>query len=452
MERIAAAFFLGLVSVNSYAYNSFHPAEGNSLPGNAIESTAVAPVYDNGPLARNGYRGGIQASNNSTYIKCSDRIDSDPANPAASWVWAVHPQQPDRYAIVRGYWRDSNATANMFYTSASAQELKAICEFTLKQAGIVGETLVPYAGDSPFPYYYPFWSQGGNLPAATLDGIRLDRLVVFGDSLSDTINAYNASYGALPKTSAWLHGRFSNGPLWHEYWAQTLNIPSYTWASGNMESGISSPFSGFTEQLNNFKNYLSYTQQYDIKKTLFTVMFGVDDFISNGKTPDEIVNNYRSGLNQLAQMGAAQVVIFRLPDLSDAPALRSWRAANKKALKEKTALFNAKLEALEQELTHSWTNTQFIVLSLDKAFNDLLTHADKLGYVNTADSCLNLSDDGFSYLYHYQPRPACKSSGGSFIFWDNLHPSAHAHSDLSKMLYLELRLKLQQVAHRERQA
>ncbi|MDR7343881.1 thermolabile hemolysin [Pantoea alhagi] len=448
MERIAATVFLGLLSINSYAANHSLPASANVIPGGAISGTSAKPVTQNSINTPQAYRNTLLASNTSTYIKCTYKIDKDPTNPASSWVWAVYPPQPDRYAMVHGYWRDNSVATNMFYTNASALELKEVCQFTLKHAGIEGEVAIPYAGDSVFSYYYNFWSQGFDQPEARVEGVALDRLVVFGDSLSDTINVYNASYGAVPKNSAWFYGRFSNGPVWHEYWTNQLSIPSYVWATANAESGVKPLFPSFMEQLHSFKEYIAYAQGYDIKKTLFTVLFGGNDFITGNKTPEDIITNYRSGLAQLAHLGAAQVIIMKLPDFSGVPAVRDWKAADKQALKEKSVTFNMQVDLLAQELNRTYPGTRFIVLSLDKAYDNLITHANTLGYVNTKDTCLDIKNDTLSYMYHHNPRPDCKSSGGRYLFWDTMHPTTYAHADLSKMLFQELQLKLQETAPR----
>lgn len=448
MKKIAATFFLGLLSINSYAANGSFPASAKLLSDIAIEGTSVAPGTEGENMSRMGYRSEILANNTTTYIKCTYKINKDPANPASSWVWARYPARPNEYTLIHGYWRDGAAITNMFYTIASAQRIKEICQFTLDYEGIDAEVAVPYAGDSFLSFYYNFWSQGSNLPEAELEGIKLDRLVIFGDSLSDNINLYNASAGALPKNTSWFYGRFSNGLVWHEYWANMLNIPSYVWATANAESGVKPLFPSFNEQIDNFKRYHAYMQNYDIKKTLFTVLFGGNDFITGGKNPDDIINNYRNGLTQLAQLGAGQIAILKLPDFSGVPAVRDWSEADKRALREKSKIFNEKVDTLATELSTIYSGTKFIVLSLDKAFNNLLVHADTLGYVNTTDTCLDLKNNSFNYLYHHEPRPACKSSGAKFIFWDYMHPTTNAHADLSKMLYQELQLKLQEMAHR----
>ena len=57
----------------------------------------------------------------------------------------------------------------------------------------------------------------------------IKRLVVFGDSFSDSGNLFKATAGLIPKNPYW-EGRFSNGPVWSEYLAYSLNIKLDNWA------------------------------------------------------------------------------------------------------------------------------------------------------------------------------------------------------------------------------
>ncbi|QHM73356.1 SGNH/GDSL hydrolase family protein [Mixta intestinalis] len=446
MQRITIALFLSVFTMNSYAL----PAEQSDSAISVVKldkmigSTKTEPSFDDSELNKKVTSRTLSSTQNSTYIKCTYRLDNDPTNPGSSWMWAKYPPQPDSYAIVYGYWRDNQMSTNMFYTKASAQHLEEICKFTLRQAGVNSDFTLPYAGDSFFSYYYNFWSQGSNLPEADLAGIKLDRMVIFGDSLSDNINVYNATRGVIPQNMTWFYGRFSNGLLWHEYWTKDkLHIPGYVWATANAESNFKPLFPGFTEQLDNFKNYITHADGYDIKKTLFIVLFGGNDFITGNKVPDDIINAYRNNLGRLAQMGAGQVAILNLPDFSGIPAVRNWSAADKQALKEKSALFNIKLEALVKELQATYSDTRFVTLSLDKAFSHLHTHAAELGFVNTTETCLDIKGDKAVYAYYYSPREACKNSAGKYIYWDPMHPTTYTYSQLSEMLFDELVTKLQ---------
>src|SRR3990167_2721798 len=50
------------------------------------------------------------------------------------------------------------------------------------------------------------------------------RMIVFGDSYSDNGNDYKLSGNKYPNSNAYYQGRFSNGPVWVEYFAKLLGI------------------------------------------------------------------------------------------------------------------------------------------------------------------------------------------------------------------------------------
>jgi 3-phytase len=74
------------------------------------------------------------------------------------------------------------------------------------------------------------------------------KIVIFGDSLSDTGNAYLASSGVIAGFP-YYQGRFSNGPVWVEIMAQELGLPApaasldggtnYAWGGAETGPGLS---------------------------------------------------------------------------------------------------------------------------------------------------------------------------------------------------------------------
>jgi len=58
--------------------------------------------------------------------------------------------------------------------------------------------------------------------AANLSLQDIDQIYVFGDSLSDTGNAFSRTGSPPPP---YFNGRFSNGPVWVEYLADRLGLP-----------------------------------------------------------------------------------------------------------------------------------------------------------------------------------------------------------------------------------
>ena len=71
---------------------------------------------------------------------------------------------------------------------------------------------------------------------------RINKVVYFGDSLTDTGNIY--MYGhIMPKSPPYYNGRFSNGPVWSEYLDAALskrNIASDNLSNGYTTTCISS--------------------------------------------------------------------------------------------------------------------------------------------------------------------------------------------------------------------
>ncbi|MHC5725840.1 MAG: SGNH/GDSL hydrolase family protein, partial [Nostoc sp.] len=51
-----------------------------------------------------------------------------------------------------------------------------------------------------------------------------DQLYVFGDSLSDTGNIYNATGKTYPQSPPYFDGRFSDGPIWIDYLGDQLGL------------------------------------------------------------------------------------------------------------------------------------------------------------------------------------------------------------------------------------
>src|SRR5947208_1545881 len=58
------------------------------------------------------------------------------------------------------------------------------------------------------------------------------QIIAFGDSLTDTGNVYNQTFGISPQSPPYYNGRFSNGPLWLEDLATDLTLTAPTFSRG----------------------------------------------------------------------------------------------------------------------------------------------------------------------------------------------------------------------------
>ncbi|WP_308293002.1 SGNH/GDSL hydrolase family protein [Psychromonas sp. CD1] len=166
----------------------------------------------------------IQHSETYTYIRCWYRPYTDHDDPATDWEWALN--KDGSYYTISGYWWSSLSLKNMFYSNEAQQKIKKRCEETLN-VDYDAADITYFAADHGVSYNDSIWT---NDEVANVR--KINRIVAFGDSLSDTGNVYNGSQWTFPNRNAWFLGHFTNGFVWTEYLAKAKNIPLYNWAVG----------------------------------------------------------------------------------------------------------------------------------------------------------------------------------------------------------------------------
>ena len=152
---------------------------------------------------------------------------------------------------------------------------------------------------------------------------QFNSLYVFGDSLSDTGNAFALTGGASPPSPPYFNGRTSNGPLWVESLAPALGF-TYTQATNfavaGAESGTASPTDGLN-QVNGFIG-VGGTVPAD---ALTIVWIGNNDFLNNAATTPpsvltaSVVTNVATAIGTLNAFGAQNFLIPNLPKFGLTP-------------------------------------------------------------------------------------------------------------------------------------
>lgn len=152
----------------------------------------------------------------------------------------------------------------------------------------------------------------------------IDRMIVFGDSLSDTGNVFALTQGAKPESPPNFQGRFSNGRVWCEYLAGYLGLaPNQVsnFAFGGAASGdtnsldVQFPTANLPGLADEVAAYAQLVQagQAPTPSTLFAVWIGANDFnalqnAGSGLQLDTLVHgamdNIEGSLRQLVQLGA----------------------------------------------------------------------------------------------------------------------------------------------------
>jgi len=272
------------------------------------------------------------------------------------------------------------------------------------------------------------------------------KMYVFGDSLSDSGNAYNIvqndSGQVFPPPPN--NQRNSNGLVAVEYLAQNLGLPLQPSYTGGTNYAVSGAMTGLrSDGTVNTENYayaayggafgtsalqfgtslLSQISQFslsapsvDPSSALFVVWAGANDFFFDPRVETLIsaVDNIAQAITALAGSGARRFLLPGLPDLSLTPGIMAADAADPGAgiaagyhdlsLGFNDALENfliPSLEALGLDITY---------FDIDAALHRVLNDPGAYGITNVTEGCLVLFVS------------VC-SNPDEYLFWDSVHPT-----------------------------
>lgn len=357
-----------------------------------------------------------------TYLRCYYRLDAASTKPQTSYVWATDPSSGDYYRV-NGYWWSGSVVAlkNMFYSDVSQDALRSVCQQTLAKQGINKPLALVAAANNFMSYNHTIWS----LDSAAQGGA-INKMVVFGDSLSDTQNMYGASQWKLPTAKSWYVGRFSNGPVWVEYLADKLKLPMYNWAIGGAAADQHLVVPGLLQEVDSWTQYMQKAPNYRPENTLFTMLIGGNDLLNYGRTVDQVIADQGKALEKVIAAGGRNIVVLSLPDLSRTPSGSSGGKAAQ--LSQQVRDYNAKLATLVANLRLKYgAGLKLSLFDAYAMFNDLLANPGKYQVSNATQSCLNIAANAsLPYVSAQTPRPEC-SNADAYVFWDNLHPTTHTH-------------------------
>ncbi len=245
----------------------------------------------------------------------------------------------------------------------------------------------------------------------------IEGFTVFGDSLSDNGNAFRATNGLIPPSPPYFNGRATNGPVWIEDLAASLNLTTTTanFAFLGATSGTTNttvPFlPGVTTEVNSF---LQNSPRLSPDRA-FVIWAGANDYLGGGITnPAVPVGNISSILQRLTAAGAEKLVVVNLPDLGKTPG----GAANpiqSAGLTQLSAAHNQGLRASLQALAQSQPNVNIIPIDVASLFNEVTNDPARFGFTNVTQPCILTG-----------------ANCDQFLFWDQLHPTAAAHRIISE--------------------
>ena len=250
----------------------------------------------------------------------------------------------------------------------------------------------------------------------------ITELVAFGDSLTDTGNAFAGTGGTIPPSPPYFNGRFSNGPIYLDVLAQRLGVvppgPSLlggtNFAFGSATTALSGLSGSGAPNLGTQVSLFLGGAPTITPNQLFVISGGGNDFLFAGQANPTIpAVNIATVVSTLAAAGASQFLVLNLPPLGFTPGLIGTPAQD--PFNALSAAFNA---ALDAELTNLVISLGIEVTRLDlfNLFLDVRANPAAFGIANVTDPAFN----GISVA----PDP------NTFLFWDDLHPTATIHQVL----------------------
>lgn len=252
-----------------------------------------------------------------------------------------------------------------------------------------------------------------------------DRLVVFGDSLSDSGNTFRASRGTNPPSPPYFQGRFSNGPTF----AEQLGFAPLT-LFGTTTGNVNNAFGG-AETLGpgNFgvpsirqqvEGYLAFGGRFGARD-LVSLLGGANNILNafpavgGAANPVAAMSAIATGAandigqitRRIAGAGAGTVLVSNLPDIGATPAFNTGPGSPLATLGTQT--FNGVLRANLNAAAAANAGSNIILVDIGRFDAHVRSRPGEFGFTNVTQACLTTT--------------VC-ATPDSFYYWDGVHPTA----------------------------
>ena len=263
-----------------------------------------------------------------------------------------------------------------------------------------------------------------------------DRLVVFGDSLSDNGNLYAFTGGANPPAPIYWQGRFSNGRVFTELlgfnltgFGTTTGSVNYAFGGARTDAAMSPP--GMQVQL---QAYLMNGGTFG-SNDLVSILGGANNIFQAiqtiATTPPADPLGFLNGAatsaaadvaglaGAVAGAGAGTVMVTNLPDLARTPQFRGGPAQGISGTATNT--FNAALSQGLFAAAAANPNSNIILVDLRTAADFFAANPAMFGVTNATDACFN------------QTLMTVCANPDSYFYFDGVHPTATGHRALANL-------------------
>ena len=288
----------------------------------------------------------------------------------------------------------------------------------------------------------------------------VDRIVVFGDSLSDPGNAFALNGGQivappdygmttlleviqLVPEAPYASRRFSNGPTWIEILAGTIGLgasvkPAFTGSDGrasNYAVGGATAFGAGPTDLNaQVDFFLRDVGGRAPADALYVIEFGGNDVraILAGQDPALVIGGAMASIAQnvgkLHHAGARRFLIWSAPDLGRTPALQRLNTFVAPGIAgiatDLSGFYNQNLQGVLQGLG-ALPDIAIVPFDAFGLLADVQAHPARFGLRDATNACIqpNVPELGFPSAAPFR----CLQQD-RFFFWDGIHPTRAGHA------------------------
>jgi outer membrane lipase/esterase len=278
----------------------------------------------------------------------------------------------------------------------------------------------------------------------------IERVFIFGDSLSDAGNIYaltgetsKAPYSPIPSAPYTIGGHhFSNGKTWAERLARALGDSNGGKASldgpgqnGNYaHGGARARFGSAGSVPSSVEQVSQFLSDFDTvpANAIVAIEFGGNDLrdalVAGATDPAAVVPILQAALEGTAaaiQMlhaaGARHFLVANAPDIGKAPVVQMSGASVTATYL--VGLYNAQLETALQYLEYALPDIQIDRLDLEALIGDVVANPADWGFDDATSPCL---------VFLVESEAKCENPEAHF-FWDGLHPTAAGHETVANL-------------------
>lgn len=316
-----------------------------------------------------------------------------------------------------------------------------------------------------------------------------NKIIFFGDSLSDNGNLYKSFFKIIPKSPPYYQGRFSNGPVWTETLAQTMQIDYDDYAVGGATALVHAPqFQFVAPALLEYEvgKYFLESIGKDKSQNLYSFWIGANDYLyGQEKDIDQFANDVVTKemymINLLISDGAKNFLVLNLPDLARVPEAQGNPTLQSR-YHDLIVANNSKLTDALTQLKNDHPDVNVYFIDIYSFFNEAIDHPEEYNQAynvnisNVTESCwpgsytlrqqllekmvrsdvdkglegttttLNatvvtnaiLHSPELSYVYSvgkaYDSGMQPCDHPEQYLFWDHVHPTATVHQVLSQIV------------------